>query len=170
MVTEAAILGYVEGPDQLLDPNKPQRWGLLQAVASELHGHAAKAEDERDQATRDYHLGACWAWYLHLSPHTGIAKHPDARLALCARDVWGADHSDDLVWAILRLCCLITSFGTVVRSDLFQALTFREEACPITLTRFEEGDVATFRSLHPCAFFNHGTKFPPIPARWPRCG
>ena len=62
MVTEAAILGYVEGPDQLLDPNKPQRWGLLQAVASELHGHATKAENERDQATRDYHLGVCWAW------------------------------------------------------------------------------------------------------------
>ena len=61
-VPEAAILGYVEGPNQLLDPNEPRRWGLLQAVASELHDHAAKAENERDQATRDYHLGACWAW------------------------------------------------------------------------------------------------------------
>ena len=71
--------------------------------------------------------------------------------------MWGADHSGDLVWAILRLCCLITSFGTVVRSDLFPTLTFRDESCPITLTRFGEGAVATFRSLHPCAFFNHGT-------------
>jgi len=121
-------LAYVAGADQLLDPDQPQRWGLLRAVADELHTHVERSEDVRlDQATRDYHLGACWAW-----------------------DVWGADHSGDLVWAILRLCCLITSFGTVVRSDLFPTLTFREEACPITLIRFEEGAVATFRSLHPC--------------------
>ena len=155
-------LAYVAGADQLLDPDQPQRWGLLRAVADELNTHAEKSEDVRlDQATRDYHLGACWAWYLHLSPHTGIAKHPDARLPPCARDVWGADHSDDLVWAILRLCGLITSFGTVARSDLFPPLTFRDELCPITLIRFGEGAVATFRSLHPCAFFNYGTKSPP---------
>ena len=83
------------------------------------------------------------------------------RLPPCARDVWGADHSDDLVWAILRLCGLITSFGTVARSDLFPPLAFRDELCPITLIRFGEGAVATFRSLHPCAFFNYGTKSPP---------
>ena len=54
--------GYVEGPNQLLDPNWPERWGLLRTVASELYGHAFKAENESDQATREYHLGACWAW------------------------------------------------------------------------------------------------------------
>ena len=42
---------------------------------------------------------------------------------------------------------------------------FDHRACPITLIRFEEGAVATFRSLHPCAFFNQGTKFPPVQAR-----
>ena len=42
-------------------------------MADELNTHAAKSEDVHlDQATRDYHLGACWAWYLHLSPRTGI--------------------------------------------------------------------------------------------------
>ena len=68
-------LAYVAGADQLLDPDQPQRWGLLRAVADELNTHAEMSEDVRlDQATRDYHLGACWAWYLqlHLSPHTGI--------------------------------------------------------------------------------------------------
>ena len=167
-------LAYVAGADQLLDPDQPQRWGLLRAVADELHTHVERSEDVRlDQATRDYHLGACWAWYIHLAHPTSTPRHckapHDARWP-CARDVWGADHSGDLVWAILRLCCLITSFGTVVRSDLFPTLTFREEACPITLIRFEEGAVATFRSLHPCASFNHGTRSPPVPARWPRCG
>ena len=68
-------LAYVAGADQLLDPRQPQRWGLLRAVADELSTHAAKSEDVHlDQATRDYHLGACWAWYLHLSPRTGIRK------------------------------------------------------------------------------------------------
>ena len=69
-------LAYVAGADQLLDPDQPQRWGLLRAVADELNTHAEKSEDvSLDQATRDYHLGACWAWYLHLSRPTGIAKH-----------------------------------------------------------------------------------------------
>lgn len=71
-------LAYVAGEDQLLDPDQPQRWGLLRAVADELNTHAERLEDVRlDQATRDYHLGACWAWYLlpPLSPHPGIAKH-----------------------------------------------------------------------------------------------
>ena len=64
-------LAYVAGADQLLDPDQPQRWGLLRAVTDELNTHAEKSEDGRlDQATRDYHLGACWAWYLHLSPHS----------------------------------------------------------------------------------------------------
>ena len=72
-VTETR-LAYVAGADQLLDPRRPQRWGLLRAVADELNTHAAKSEDVHlDQATRDYHLGACWAWYLHPSPRTGIA-------------------------------------------------------------------------------------------------
>ena len=67
-------LAYVAGADQLLDPRQPQRWGLLRAVADELNTHAAKSEDVHlDQARRDYHLGACWAWYLHPSPRTGIA-------------------------------------------------------------------------------------------------
>mmetsp|Transcript_37060 Transcript_37060/g.93983 ORF Transcript_37060/g.93983 Transcript_37060/m.93983 type:complete len:378 (+) Transcript_37060:95-1228(+) len=121
-------LVYVAGGDQLLDPRQPQRWGLLRAVADELNTHAAKSEDVHlDQATRDYHLGACWAW-----------------------DVWGADHSGDLVWVILQLCALIISFGTAARSYLFPPLTIRDEACPITLACFREGYVATFRSLHPC--------------------
>ena len=81
-VTEMS-LAYVAGADQLLDPGQPQRWGLLRAVTDELNTHAEKSEDGRlDQATRDYHLGACWAWYLHLSPHPGIAKHPDSSAAL----------------------------------------------------------------------------------------
>ena len=68
-------LAYVAGADHLLDPRQLQRWGLLRAVAEELNTHAAKSEDVHlDQATRDYHLGACWAWYLHLSPRTGICK------------------------------------------------------------------------------------------------
>ena len=59
-VTETR-LAYVAGADQLLDPSRPQRWGLLRAVADELSTHAAKSEDVHlDQATRDYHLGACW--------------------------------------------------------------------------------------------------------------
>ena len=73
-VTETR-LAYVAGADQLLDPRRPQRWRLLRAVADELSTHAEKSEDvQLDQATRDYHLGACWAWYLHLSPRTGIRK------------------------------------------------------------------------------------------------
>ena len=68
-------LAYVAGADQLLDPRQPQRWGLLRAVADELSTHAAKSEDVHlDQATRDYHLGACWAWYLHPSPRTALQK------------------------------------------------------------------------------------------------
>ena len=71
-VTETR-LAYVAGADQLLDPSRPQRWGLLRAVADELSTHAEKSEDVRlDQATRDYHLGACWAWYLHPSPRTAL--------------------------------------------------------------------------------------------------
>ena len=66
-VTETR-LAYVAGADQLLDPRRPQRWGLLRAVADELSTHAEKSEDVRlDQATRDYHLGACWAWYTSTS-------------------------------------------------------------------------------------------------------
>ena len=150
-------LAYVAGADQLLDPRRPQRWGLLRAVADELSTHAEKSEDVHlDQATRDYHLGACWAWYLHLSPRTGIAKHPDVRPPLtwrpCARDVWGTDHLGDLVWAILRLCALTISLGTDARSDLFPPLTSRDESCPITLAGFGEGTVRAFWSLHPCAF------------------
>ena len=90
--------------------------------------------------------------------------------ALCPRDVWGADHFGDLLCAILRLCALFISLGLSARSDLFPPLTFRDEACPITLARFTEGAVATFRSLHPCASVNHGTKFPPNPVRWPHSG
>ena len=81
--------------------------------------------------------------------------------------MWGTDHLGDLVWAILRLCALITSFGTAARSDLFPPLTSRDESCPITLARFGEGAVAAYRSLHPCAVFKHGTKYPRNPARWP---
>ena len=60
-VTESS-LAYVAGADQLLDPRQPhERWGLLRAEADELNTHAAKSEDVHlDQATRDYHLGACW--------------------------------------------------------------------------------------------------------------
>ena len=75
-------LAYVAGADQLLDPDQPQRWGLLRAVADELNTHAEKSEDARlDQATRDYHLGACWAWYLHLSPHTSLHASPHTGIA-----------------------------------------------------------------------------------------
>ena len=77
--------------------------------------------------------------------------------------MWGADHLHDLVGAILRLCTLFISLGTAARSDLFPS--FRDEACPITLACFREGAVATFRSLHPCATFNHGTQHPPNPAQ-----
>ena len=88
-VTET-MLAYVAGADQLLDPRRPRRWGLLRAVADELNTHAAKSEDVHlDQATRDYHLGACWAWCPHLSPRIGIAKHPHARLPLAWRPVPG---------------------------------------------------------------------------------
>ena len=86
-VTESS-LAYVAGADQLLDPRQPQRWGLLRAVADELNTHAAKSEDVHlDQATRDYHLGACWAWYLHRSPRAGIANPPDVRPPLVWRPV-----------------------------------------------------------------------------------
>ena len=70
------IKGYVEGRDQLLDPNWPERWGLLQAVASELYAHTVQAENKLcDQAKRDYHLGACWAW-CRLPP--ALAQHNHA--------------------------------------------------------------------------------------------
>ena len=45
----------------------------------------------------------------HLSRPTPASQSTtDARLAPCARDVWGADHSGDLVWAIhdLAVCSL----------------------------------------------------------------
>ena len=38
-------LAYVAGADQLLDPDQPQRWGLLRAVADELNTHAGRSED-----------------------------------------------------------------------------------------------------------------------------
>ena len=97
-VTETR-LAYVAGADQLLDPRRPQRWGLLRAVADELSTHAEKSEDVHlDQATRDYHLGACWAWCPHLSPRTGIAKHPHARLPLAWRPVPGTCGAQT-IWA-----------------------------------------------------------------------
>ena len=69
-------LAYVAGEDQLLDPDQPQRWGLLRAVADELNTHAERLEDVRlDQATRDYHLGVLGLVPPPLSPHPGIAKH-----------------------------------------------------------------------------------------------
>ena len=89
-----------------------------------------------------------------LAPHRHCKAPSRAsapRLAPCARDVWGTDHLGDLVWAILRLCALITSFGTDARSDLFPPLTSRDESCPITLAGFGEGTVRAFWSLHPCA-------------------
>eukprot|EP00964_Phaeocystis_antarctica_P068692 scaffold41631_cov68-Phaeocystis_antarctica.AAC.1 len=59
------------------------RPSVFVGLTDELNTHAENSEDVRlDQATRDYHLGACWAWYLHLSPHPGIAKHPDSSAAL----------------------------------------------------------------------------------------
>ena len=98
-VTESS-LAYVAGADQLLDPRQPhERWGLLRAEADELNTHAANSEDVHlDQATRDYHLGACWAWCPHLSPRTGIAKHPHARLPLAWRPVPGTCGAQT-IWA-----------------------------------------------------------------------
>ena len=97
-VTETR-LAYVAGADQLLDPRRPQRWGLLRAVADELNTHATKSEDAHlDQATRDYHLGACWAWCPHLSPRTGISKHPDVRTPLAWRPVPGTCGAQT-IWA-----------------------------------------------------------------------
>ena len=75
------------GEDQLLDPDQPQRWGLLRAVADELHTHVERSEDVRlDQATRDYHLGACWAWYTSTSHPPPRHRKEPLTLALTLAD------------------------------------------------------------------------------------
>ena len=60
-------LAYVAGADQLLDPRQPQRWGLLRAVADELHARSEEGPRISPRA-----ILARVSWRLHLSPRTGI--------------------------------------------------------------------------------------------------
>ena len=77
------------GHSHLLDPRQPQRWGLLRAVADELHARSEEGPRISPRA-----ILARVSWRLHLSPRTGICYLQSilTRPPLvwpCAREGWG---------------------------------------------------------------------------------
>ena len=96
---------WARGNRSLLDPTKPTRWGLLQALAAQLHAHATtQYPDASAEEGYRRRLSACWAWYMHLGVLARQLQrdaHVTDRAACVSRRPQGRALRGKRVWQIV---------------------------------------------------------------------